>query len=182
MTFDAGKVSLYGTTGVLVAVLIIASMLFSGLRLPTFVPSTGTLIIKLTDAPVELDQLNVTIDDVSVHGKEGDLWVNLPFIDDRSNVTLDLLTLQNVTTDLCIDDISAGNYTMIKLHIAAANATYAGEVEPVEINVPSDAIKVIIPFEIKNGELEIVLIDMGVDLVAISESKNLRPVLKAMVI
>lgn len=183
MAIDGKKIGLHATAGVLLAFLIIASIMMSGLRLPTFIPHTGTLMIKLTDAPVPLDELNVTIGNVSVHSVEGDRWIDLEFLDpDRENVTVDLLKLENVTTDLSITDIPAGNYTMIKLRIANASALFQGEDKPVELNVPSKTIKVIIHFEIENGELRIILIDMGVDLFAVSQSGNLRPVVKATVI
>jgi len=177
MANEMRKVGLYGIIGALAATLIIVGILMSGLRLPTFVPSKGTLIIKLTDAPVNLTHLNVTITSVSVQKVENDneTWVELAFVGGVSNVSLDLLELENVTRDLSVTDIPSGNYTKIRLGIAAANVTYAeGGWDPV--NVPSGKIDVIIHFEIESGGIRIVLIDMWV---AISNSKNLRPVLKA---
>jgi len=125
MTFDTRKVGLYGTIGVLVAALIIAGIVFSGLRLPTFIPNTGTLIIKLTDAPANITHLNVTITSVSIHRVEDDVWENLTFVGGVSNVSLDLLELENVTRDLSETDIPSGNYTKIRLGIGEANVTYA---------------------------------------------------------
>lgn len=177
MTFGARKVGMYGTMGVLVAALIIAGIVFSGLRLPAFVPNTGTLIIKLTDAPANITHLNVTITSISVQRVEDDneTWVDLAFVDGVSSVSLDLLELENVTRDLSVTDIPSGNYTKIRLSIGEANVTYAeGGWEPVR--VPSGKIDVIVHFEIESGGVRIVLIDMWV---AISNSGNLRPVLKA---
>jgi hypothetical protein len=153
---------------------------FSGLRLPTFIPNTGTLIIKLTDAPASITHLNVTITSVSVQRAENDNepWVDLPFVDGVSSVSLDLLELENITRDLSITDIPSGNYTKIRLSIGEANVTYAeGGGEPV--NVPSGKIDVIVHFEIEGGEVRTLLIDMWLDWIAISNSGNLRPVLKA---
>ena len=178
MTFDARKVGMYGTMGVLVAALIIAGIVFSGLRLPTFVPNTGTLIIKLTDAPVDLKHLNITITSVSIHRVEDDVWENLTFVGGVSSVSLDLLELVNVTRDLSETVIDSGNYTKIRLSIGEANVTYAeGGSGPVR--VPSGKIDVKVHFEIESGGVRIVLIDMWVDWIAISNSNNLRPVLKA---
>jgi len=177
MTFDAGKVGLYGTTGVLVAALIIAGMFFSGLRLPSFVPNTGTLIIKLTDAPVNATHLNVTISGLSIH-RVGHGWENLTFVDEVSDVYVDLLKLQNVTMELSVTEMPPGNYTMIRMDITTANVTYADNGTD-ELRVPSNAIKVIVHFEVKAGEETSVLIDVVPDWIAISHSKNLRPVLKA---
>lgn len=178
MTFDTRKVGLYGTIGVLVAALIIAGIVFSGLRLPTFIPNTGTLIIKLTDAPANITHLNVTITSVSIHRVEDDVWESLTFVGGVSNVSLDLLELENVTRDLSETDIPSGNYTKIRLGIGEANVTYA-EGDCDQVRVPSGKIDVKVHFEIESGEVRILLIDMRVDWVAISNSGNLRPVLKA---
>ena len=178
MTFDTRKMGMYGTIGVLVAALIIAGIVFSGLRLPTFVPNTGTLIIKLTDAPANITHLNVTITSISVHRVEDDVWENLTFVGGVSNVSLDLLELENITRDLSETDIPSGNYTKIRLSIGEANVTYAeGGWDPVR--VPSGKIDVIVHFEMESGGVRILLIDMRVEWVAISNNNNLRPVLKA---
>ncbi len=177
MAVNFRNLGMYGAVGVLVAALIIAGIVFSGLRLPTFVPNTGTLIIKLTDAPANITHLNVTITGVSVQRVENDneTWVNLEFVGGVSNVSLDLLELENVTRDLSVTDIPSGNYTKIRLDIGAANVTYAeGGWDPV--NVPSGKIDLMVHFEIESGGVRILLIDMWV---AISNNHNLRPVLKA---
>lgn len=180
MTFDARKMGMYGTIGVLVAALIIAGIVFSGLRLPTFVPNTGTLIIKLTDAPANITHLNVTITSISVQRVENDneTWVDLAFVGGVSSVSLDLLELENVTRDLSVADIPSGNYTKIRLGIGEANVTYAdGDLG--QVRIPPGKIDVKVPFEIESGEVRILLIDMWLDWIAISNNNNLRPVLKA---
>lgn len=181
-------VGIYGAVGVLVAALIIAGIMIAGvtipsLRLPTFTPNTGTLIIKLTDAPVDLEHLNITIDSVLAQrvGNNTETWENLTFIEGVSEVYFDLLTLRDVTMDLSITEIPSGNYTMIKMHIKTANATYVGGGN-VTLTVPSEYVRVIVHFEVKRGEETTVLIDMVPDWVAISKSNRLRPVLKATVI
>ena len=180
MAVEAKKLGLYVIVGVLMAALIIAGIVFSGLKLPTFVPSTGTLIIKLTDAPYDLEHLNITIDSVSAQRVEDDTetWENLAFVEGVSEVYFDLLALRNVTMDLSITEIPLGNYTMIKMHIKTANATYVGGGN-VTLTVPSEHIKVIVHFEVKSGEETMVLVDMQAH---ISETDRLSPVLKATVI
>ena len=178
MAVNFRNIGMYGAVGVLVAALIIAGVMFSGLRLPTFSPNTGTLIIKLTDAPANITHLNVTITSVSVRVEnDNETWVDLDFVGGVSNVSLDLLELQNVTRDLSVMDIPSGNYTKIRVDIGEASVTYAeGGWDPV--NVPSRKIDLIVHFEMEGGGVRIVLIDMWV---AISNSNNLRPVLKATV-
>jgi len=70
---------------------------------------------------------------------------------------------------------------MIKMHVKTANATYTNG-NTTDLDVPSEHIKVIIHFEIAKGETTAVLIDMQTDWVAVSHSKKLRPVLKAIVL
>ena len=187
MAVSARKVGLYGTVGFLVAALVIVGVVISSveipsLRPPTFIPNTGTLIIKLTDAPVDLKHLNITIDSVSAHKVEGDAWVDLAFVKGVSEFYFDLLELEDVTRDLSISEVPTGNYTMIKMHIKTCNATYkSGVIEP-EIKVPSGDIRVIIQFGVKKQQTTTILIDMLPDWVALSHSRQLRPVLKATVI
>ena len=193
MAVGTREVGLYGFVGVLVAALIIAALTLSGvvipgLRLPGFEPSpptptTGTLILKLTDAPVNVTHLNMTIDSVSVQKVEdgNETWVDLDFVENVTEVYFDLLALQDVVMNLSITEILPGNYTMIRMHVKTANVTYA-EGGWDDLNVPSEHVRVIVHFEVGAGETTTVLLDMEADWVAISHSKNLRPVLKATVV
>jgi hypothetical protein len=134
----------------------------------------------LTDAPANITHLNVTINRVAVQKveDEAETWIDLPFVNYVSKVSIDLLTLENVTKDLSVSEISPGNYTKIRLGIEAANVTYAdGRWEPVE--VPPGRIDIIVHFEIRSGATTRVLVDMFADWVAISPTAKLRPVLKA---
>lgn len=187
MAVDAKKMGLYGAAGVLVACLMIAGLVISGamvpsLRLPGFVPNTGTLVIKLTDAPVDLDELWITIESVSAH-RQGSGWqpLDLASVNDDEGFRFDLLTLQDVTTDLSVTEVPSGIYTMIKMKVSAAEAVYASEdsnelAQP--LKVPSEAVRVIVHLEVRNDEDTTVTIDMDVDWVAISRNNVLRPVLK----
>jgi hypothetical protein len=57
-----------------------------------------------------------------------------------------------------------------------------GNIEPVHLKVPSDKIDIIVKFEVKADATTQVIIDMTADWIAISNSHNLRPVLKATVL
>lgn len=193
MTDNNRRTWWYGISGVLIALIIITSITVSSLTLPNqgfpwFTPpaptsETGSLFIMLTDAPVNLTHLNVTLDSVSAHrqGYGNESWVSLDFVENVTEVYFDLLALQDVAMDLSVTKIPPGNYTMIKMHVKAANATYA-DGNTTDLDVPSEHIKVIIHFEVVEGETTTVLIDMQADTVAISHSKKLKPVLKATVL
>lgn len=190
----AKKVGLYAGIGVLAAILIIAGVGFSGftfpsLRFPDFFsppptpPTKGTLIIKITDKPVNLTYLNLTIDSISAHrkGYGNETWVDLAFVNNVSEVTFNLLSLQNVTMDLSITEIQPGNYTQIRMHVKSANATYEdGSVD--ELKVPSEDLKIIIHFTIEVGQVTTLLIDVEPNWNAIIHSGQFTPVLKATII
>jgi hypothetical protein len=156
-------------------------MYFPGLRLPDFFSDKGTLVIKLTDAPVNLQNLYVNISGLGAIKVLDDTekLVPLSFVNGKSWVHVDILALQNVTMDLSITEIPSGNYTKLRMNITSAYAVYGNATPPVELIVPPGKIDIIVHFEVKAGETTEILIDMEANWVAISKTQRLRPVLKA---
>ena len=109
-------------------------------------PTNGTLKVAIKDAPVDLSQLEVTIDSLEVQSQDNG-WINIPFIDAVQSVTFNLLSLQDVTKDLSTTQIPTGTYTKMRLHVSEATATY-NDATTENLNVPSDKIDVIIHFEV----------------------------------
>ncbi len=175
------KVATFGAAGIVIAVLVIAAFIASGM-LPIGLPTQGTLVVKLTDAPVELEHLNVTLTSLTVQRSGGNNetggWVTLPFLNDAKSVYVDILSLQNVTKDLSVAGLNAGNYTKIRMDISTANATYT-DGSTVDLIVPPGHIDVVVHFEIRGGETTTLLVDMTGH---ISETNRLAPVLKATVV
>ncbi len=176
---EARKVGLYAATGILLAAIIISGLYLSGVQFPSLTAQTGTLVVLLTDAPVNVTHLNITIDSFSVH-LENESWIDIPFVDNKDEVYFDLLELYNVTMELSVAEITAGNYTKMRMTIKTANATFANG-DTAELTVPPGHVDIIIHFEIESDDTTVVLIDMEADWVAISENNSLRPVLKASV-
>jgi PKD repeat protein len=138
----------------------------------------------LTDAPVELDALIITITDLEVHkvgeGEEEGGWINL--IDEEID-PFNLLEYQDgKTLNLADVEIDPGTYNKIRMYVSDAKAVYSGETEEIPLRVPPGKIDVITEFELFEGGSKVVLIDMEPDWVAISKSENLRPVLKATIL
>ena len=171
-----GKIITYATAGVLISLVVIAALFFSGVQFPGFNSTrTGTLMVLVTDAPVNLTHLNVTIDSFSLLGNDNETI--LPFSGNRSEISFDLLALQNVTETITNTQVPAGNYTKMRMTVKQANATFQ-DGSWMDLQIPPGKIDIIAHFEIKDGSTTVILIDMQADWVAISESGNLRPVLK----
>lgn len=173
------RIGLFGTVGILVAVMIIAGLVIGITYLS---PANATLTIQIMDAPVALEHLNVTIDSVSIQGQDGG-WFNLTL--KTEPFYFDLLALQNVSETLSTTAIPAGNYTMIKMHVLTANATFL-DGTTADLTVPSDSVKVLLQpqLTLTSGGQVTVLIDLqpeDLDSIAISHSLNLRPVIRAIV-
>jgi len=173
----------YGIAGILIAVVIIAGFVAANNLLR---PVNGTLAIQIMDKPVELKHLNMTIDWVKIKD-ENENWYNLTLENPNEEGTFyfDLLALQNVSETLSVTEIPEANYTMIWIHVLTANATYPDE-STADLNVPSDVIKVLLKphLSLEGGGQVMVLIDLqpeDLNAIAISQSLNLRPVVKAVV-
>ncbi len=176
------RTGLFGITGIIVAMLIIAVFVVGGNIFEA--KGKGTLTIQIMDKPVELATLNMTIDWVRIQDENGSridlaLKTEEPFY-------FDLLKLKDgVSETLSETEIPAGNYTMIQMHVLTANATDI-EGNEMDLNVPSDIIKVLLQpaLDMKDGGKMTVLIDLQPDenSIAISHSLNIRPVIKATVL
>ncbi len=183
MAINQKKLGLYATAGILAAVIVIAAIMTAGVQLPTSKASTGTLHVYIKDAPVTLQNLYVTIDSVEVQNSDGNGWTTLTFTGDAGPAHFDLLTLQDVAKDLTTQQLPAGNYAKIRLHVQDASAVFADNPEnEVTLTVPSGKIDIVVHFEIKADQTTQILIDMTADTLAISNSHNLKPVIKATVI
>ena len=184
MAVNFRNLGVYGAVGVLIAALIIAGVAISSvmnpsLTFPGFASNKGKLTIWLTDAPVELEHLNITIDSISAQRVDNDneIWENLTLVSGEP-IYFDLLALQNVTKKFADTTLPSGNYTMIKMHVKTINATYP-DGHTTGLTLPSSFVRVIVHFEIEQGEYTALLVDMNLGWIAISNSGNLRPVLKA---
>lgn len=183
---DAG---FFAAIGVLLAILLIGSLAVAGfrfpsLRLPSLSSNNGTLTINVMDAPVDLEHLNITIDSLSIKKAEGnETWINLDLIDGEP-IYFDLLALQNVSLTLSKTEIPAGNYTMIKMHVLTANATFM-DGSTVNLRVPSSNIKVLLKphLVMQSGGAIAITIDLEPETINIAHNPalNLKPTMKAMV-
>ena len=178
-----GKIGYFGIAGILMAVVVIAG--FAAVS-DIIRPVNGTLTIQIMDKPVALKNLYLTIDWVKIKDENGN-WYDLTLANPNEEGTFyfDLLALQYVSETLSVTEIPEAQYTAIWIHVLTASATYPDDTTA-DLRVPSDVIKVLLKpqLSLEGGGQVTVLIDLQPDdlnTIAISQSLNLRPVIKAVV-
>ena len=188
MSDSIRNIAFFAAIGTLLATLIIGGIAIAGfripsLRLPSLNPNKGHLTVQVTDSPADLKHLNITIDKLLIQKSDCEN-ITLDLKGDAEAIYFDLLALYDVTLTLSETEIPAGNYTMIRMHVLTANATYTDNSTDT-LRVPSEWIKVLLkPHLIMQSDGAItVTIDLEPETakIAISKSLNLKPTMKAMV-
>jgi len=124
----------------------------------------GTLILKITDAPGDLNitEALVTMSQVRVHYAgidENDTmgeWITIV----NESQTFDLIALQNATELFGSANLSAGWYTQIRLYVEEAIVTIDGVQYDLEISPKH--VKLIKPWKIVDGETLVLTLDFDV--------------------
>jgi hypothetical protein len=168
---NARKLVLGSLGGFTIAIVVVASFVWVG-YLPS-VQATGQLVIKVKDAPAELEELWMMIDAVKVHRK-GDgntTWSEVSVLQEDP---FDLLSLTNFSIVLAVQELLVGNYTEIRLHILGANATIDGNSTP--LNVTTEWMKIKAHFEIRDTKVTTLTIDIEINEQPILNANILMPV------
>jgi hypothetical protein len=147
-------------TGVIIGAAVVVLVVLGGILLMTG-SDKGTLVMKITDAPADLniEKAEVVLSEVQVHyaGKKGneteENWITVV----SGPKTFDLVALRNVTEILGSSKLDAGKYTQIRLNVDSAVAVIDGKEQ--ELTIPSKNIKLIKPFDVAEGETITLILD-----------------------
>lgn len=130
----------------LLALLATAGLLLTGCDSGATTNSGGTLAVQLTDAPGDIVQAEVTIEEVTAvpaedTSEEGGTSEGISVLTD-SSFTVDLTTLQNgVTTLLGEEQLPPGSYSQIRLKTARQATAYyedsSGSSQEANLMLPS---------------------------------------------
>ncbi|MEF8848892.1 MAG: DUF4382 domain-containing protein [Candidatus Thermoplasmatota archaeon] len=147
--------------GVILAIscIIVLSSLLTG----CIQQGTGTLVMKITDAPSDLNisEAMVSISSVMVHlGAGGNNTTAGWHTVVNESQTFDLIALQNVTDVLGEQELQAGNYTQIRLNIDNANVTIDGVKH--DLMIPSSTVKLVNAFKINGSETTTLILDFDI--------------------
>jgi len=131
---------------------------------------TGTIEVRVTDAPpgYEVTSIEVTVLSVEVH-KAGDNgggeWITLDIVEE----TFNLLELEGLELILATEVVEAGKYTQLRMTVFTVEVTYSyledGETveTTVEATIPSGELKFVRPFDLEAGETITLLLDFDAD-------------------
>ena len=142
---------------ILIAILALVAVGLSG----CVQSDTGTLVMKITDAPGNLNitKALVTISDVEVH-LAGDAnatnetgWLTVV----KEEKTFDLIKIKDVKELVGESDLKAGKYTQIRLNVNKALVTIDGT--EYDLTIPSKTIKLVKPFDIVESKTTTLTLD-----------------------
>ncbi len=144
---------------------------------------TGTMQVKMHDAPVNFDEVNISVERVEVNRTQGDAgWITIS----EPNQVYNILELINGDFAILADaELETGTYQQIRL-ILADNNTVVIDGETFNMTVPSGAqtgLKLNINAEIEAGIVYTLLLDFDADRSVVKlgsqDQYNLRPVIRA---
>lgn len=131
--------------------------------------STGTLSVSLMDRPVDgVTELYVTISEVWIKPQGGGPAEQVPMT--STPLTVNLLALNDGNASVLVDEavISAGSYNWIELQIEDSDisqsyaTTTTGGMVPVDVDVPSNKIRLVSGFDVGPNQAVRFLFDWDV--------------------
>jgi len=145
---------------------------------------TGTMLVKLHDAPVDYDEVNISIERVEVNNSENsdEGWVTIS----EPNEVYNILDLVNGEFELLANaELEVGTYRQIRLILNNQN-TVVIDGETFDLFVPSGVqtgVKLNIDAEIREGIEYTLLLDFDANRSVVKQGStsqyNLQPVIRA---
>ncbi|MEX0680506.1 MAG: DUF4382 domain-containing protein [Balneolales bacterium] len=172
-------------SSVLTGVLALGMIAFTGCSVDSD-PTTGTMQVKLHDAPANYDEVNIFIERVDVNNTTGDEgWETIS----EPNQSYDLLTLTNGVFEVIADtELEVGTYPQIRLVVSRDANTVVIDGTEHGLFVPSGAetgVKLNVNAEIREGIVYTLLLDFDAlrSVVMTGQAQNpeyiLKPVIRA---
>lgn len=137
----------------------------------------GSLELYLTDQPLDLRSVVVTMSEIEIHPTSGP-WQTFF----QGPVTMDLMTLQGTQALLAMNNVPDGKYTGFRLRIQSGYVVDTTG-QRCDLEVPSDKVDVPVVFEVQQGHVTRIVADFdgraSVQVVQTGGSRRclLRPVI-----
>jgi len=123
---------------------------------------TGQLQVRLVDAPLAADAINVMITSIQVH-ESGGGWVTVKEFP-SDNPPINLLDYSSGKGSLLLADepLDAGHYTMVRLMLSSAEVVIGSETHPVDLtNVEQTGVKCNGQFTVEEGQVMALILDFN---------------------
>jgi hypothetical protein len=161
-------------------ILSMVTLLFGACAGPA-TAGTGTMQVYVTDAPPKgVTAVEIKASNVEVHksGAADDQWVTVL----KDPPVFDLVKATGVNVLLGTSNVTAGNYTQVRLDITDVTVTIAGK--QVKATVPSEKLKLVGEIVIEEGKQTTINLDFDGEKSIVLEGQDkvsLKPVVKLIV-
>jgi hypothetical protein len=137
MAYSKKKLTTYGTSGILIAAIIIASIQVQ------FLSGKGTLTIFVTDPPEwgDVTHVYINVTAIEIHNNVSG-WMDIPIPGSEDYITLNLTEILDTEQELLVTELDAGKYNQIRFEIMSALVTVDGDNRTAD--VPSGKLKITI--------------------------------------
>ncbi|MFC2143689.1 DUF4382 domain-containing protein [Candidatus Aenigmatarchaeota archaeon] len=139
------------------------------------VSASGVFKLYVSDAPADIEdfsELIVTISKVNIHKSDGDGWMEF----DPTVTEFDLTQLiDGNMLEIMEIELGEGHYTQVRLDVVSALGVVDGET--VDVEIPSNTLKIVKAFWITGGDSLEFLFDINVVKKGQSDGYNLQPVI-----
>ncbi len=145
---------------------------------PTSAPSTGTVEIRVTDAPpqgvtkVMIAATSIEAQRSNAQGESG--WVTIV----ENPPVFDLVAVTGLEQVLGSDKLSEGSYGQVRLQIKSVTVTLQGK--DMQASVPGDKLRVVGGFQVDAGKTTVLTLDFDADKSVVIAGPNVqfKPVVK----
>ena len=151
-------------SGVIALTLLVSLGLAGASCVPIVQAKTGTIEVRVTDAPGNVTAIEVTVSEVEVHKEvagEGE-WTPLTITGPNP---FDLIKIRDKEQLLVTGDVDTARYTQIRMTVDMVEVTYLEDGVPttVEATLPSGKLKFVRPFDVVAGGTTTLIIDFDAD-------------------
>lgn len=169
-------------------VFIVGAMLLTGAACASVSADTGSVEVRVTDAPSHnVTAIVVTTDIIKIHttnaGNDSGWEDIFGSNDSGDSASFDLCQVTGAEEVIAFaGGVPAGKYNQVRMHVVGVSVTVDGEEH--EATVPSGWIKIVRPFEVTDGDTTILLLDFDAAksvVVAGSGKVQFKPTIKLVV-
>ena len=133
-------------------------LIASGVAYYVSTTATGTLVVRVRDAPATWSHVVVSFSEVSIHpasAPSGTGWLALPL----QTSQIDFLSLANLTRLLALERVAPGAYSQVRLQVSSVSGVLSSGA-PVAMTVSGGTLVATAPFTLRGGRTTTVTLEI----------------------